>query len=234
MRLYIIRHATPDYPNDSILPEGHLEAQALAQRMARLGLDRLYVSPLGRAAATARYTAELTGMTPVTEPWTAEIPNCWMDHPRYGRLTMWDCPGEDIRAHEPFPSQQDWYKMPLLSDPNFREQVERVKNNSDAFLARHGYMREGGRYRCIKPNRERIAVFCHGGFGLTWLAHLLEISPAMIWSGFWLPPSSVTTVLMDERSTEWAVPRCLGVGDVSHLYHAGLPVQPHGIKANFD
>lgn len=30
MRLYIIRHADPDYPNNTITPEGHLEAQALA------------------------------------------------------------------------------------------------------------------------------------------------------------------------------------------------------------
>ncbi len=29
MRLYIIRHADPDYPNNTITPEGHLEAQAL-------------------------------------------------------------------------------------------------------------------------------------------------------------------------------------------------------------
>jgi hypothetical protein len=44
----------------------------------------------------------------------------------------------------------------------------------------------------------------------------------------------VTTVLFDERSPEWAVPRCIGFCDVSHLYAAGLPVQPRGILANFD
>jgi probable phosphoglycerate mutase len=55
-----------------------------------------------------------------------------------------------------------------------------------------------------------------------------------MWSGFWLPPSSVTTVLFEERSAEWAVPRCIGLGDVSHLHMAGLGVQPSGIKANFD
>jgi probable phosphoglycerate mutase len=42
----------------------------------------------------------------------------------------------------------------------------------------------------------------------------------------------VTTVLFDERSSEWAVPRCLGVGDVSHLYAEGLPVQPRGLLSN--
>ena len=40
-------------------------------------------------------------------------------------------------------------------------------------------------------------------------------------------------ILFDERSDQWAVPRCIGLADVSHLYQAGLPVQPSGIKANF-
>ena len=32
MRLYIIRHADPDYPNRTITEKGHLEAQSLAKR----------------------------------------------------------------------------------------------------------------------------------------------------------------------------------------------------------
>jgi probable phosphoglycerate mutase len=77
-------------------------------------------------------------------------------------------------------------------------------------------------------------MFCHGGFGLMWLAHLLEIPFPLVWAGFWLPPSSVTTVLFEERSSAWSVPRCIGLGDVAHLYAAGLPVSPAGIMANFD
>ena len=83
----------------------------------------------------------------------------------------------------------------------------------------------------VAPNSERIAVFCHGGFGLAWLAHLLEIPLALMWSGFWLPPSSVTTIFLEQRTETWAVPRCVGLGDVSHLYAAGLPIQPRGIHA---
>ena len=44
----------------------------------------------------------------------------------------------------------------------------------------------------------------------------------------------IDAAVFDERSTEWAVPRCIGMGDVSHLYAAGLPVQARGIIANFD
>jgi probable phosphoglycerate mutase len=79
-----------------------------------------------------------------------------------------------------------------------------------------------------------VAVFTHGGLGATWLAHLLEIPPPLAWAGFWLAPSSVTTVLLEERAELYATPRCLAVADTSHLYAADLPVRPRGIPANYD
>lgn len=232
MRIFLIRHADPDYPNNSITPEGRLEAAALAQRMVKLGLDRIYCSPLGRAVDTMKYTADALKLPYQIEPWTAELHDCAVDLEPWGRLAMWNVPGELIRADQPYPTGQTWYDLPCLSRPALRERFEQLQGDSDAFLARHGYRREGGRYRIDRPNRQKIAVFCHGGFGLCWLAHLLEIPVSLMWSGFWLPPSSVTTILMDERSDQWAVPRCLRVGDVGHLYEAGLPVQPRGIMAN--
>lgn len=81
---------------------------------------------------------------------------------------------------------------------------------SDAFLARHGYERHGGRYKVAARNTAVVAVVCHGGFGLTWLAHLLRLDLAAVWTSFWLAPSSVTTVLFDERTRGWATPRCIG------------------------
>ncbi len=55
-----------------------------------------------------------------------------------------------------------------------------------------------------------------------------------MWAGFWHAPTAVTTILFDERSEKWAVPRALCVGDTSHLYAAGLPVRPRGIIANYE
>ncbi len=54
MRLYIIRHADPDYVNDNLTPAGHLEAAALGERMASEGLNLIYSSPRGRALETMR------------------------------------------------------------------------------------------------------------------------------------------------------------------------------------
>lgn len=230
MRLYLIRHADPDYPNKTITERGHKEAQALAARLARENLDRVYSSPLGRAIHTMQYTTEITHHEPVIEDWTQElaIPSVHMDE--WGKHAIWDLPGEIIRGpeHEAV-GYGAWEGLPFVDQTPIRERVDELKIASDAFFARHGYVRDSGRYRCIAPSGKRIAVFCHGGFGLAWLSHLLEIPLPLLWSGFWLPPSSVTTIFFEQRSNEWAVPRCVGLGDVSHLYAAGLEISPRGI-----
>lgn len=235
MRLYIIRHAEPDYEHNTITPQGHKEARALAKRLKGEGLTRIYSSPLGRALHTAQYTAKATGLKVKVENWTQELLGLKMGAvlPR-GEFVAWDLPGEIIRQKRELLAYDSWHHIPYLQPKKFRGIVAKVNRSSDNFLKRHGYLRKGGRYRVVKENKERIAVFCHNGFGLTWLSHLLDIPLPLIWSGFWMAPSSFTTVLFDMRSDKWAVPRCIGFCDVSHLQKNGLPVSPHGIKANFD
>jgi broad specificity phosphatase PhoE len=234
MRLLIIRHGDPNYTTDTLTEVGQREAQALAKRLLQERLTHIYSSPLGRARATMHYTAEATKLVPSIEEWTRELA-WWIpwETPRE-RIAAWDLHGEIIRGQDRYPGHENWHLLEHFENPTFRAGFESLCERSDELLRRHGYDRTGGRYRCARPNHDRIAVFCHGGFGLTWLAHLLALPLSLVWSGFWLPPSSVTTVLFDQRSPEWAVPRCIGLGDASHLYAAGLPVQARGIIANFD
>ncbi len=233
MRLLIIRHADPDYENHTITTAGHREAEALSRRMQDYGLTRIVASPLGRAQHTAQYTAERTGLPIETEQWLEELHELRMqDGPAAGYMA-WDLHGHLLRERPEAAVDGSLWDCPGLSQPRFRDEVRRVAQDSDRFIERLGYRREGGRYRVLNSSNEQVAVFCHNGLALTWLSHLLELPILLVWSGFWLSPSSVTTVLFDERNEHWATPRCLAVGDTSHLYAAGLPVQPAGIKGNF-
>ena len=56
MKLLIIRHGDPDYTADSLTEKGHREAELLSERIAPMDITAYYVSPLGRAQATAEYT----------------------------------------------------------------------------------------------------------------------------------------------------------------------------------
>jgi len=231
MKIYLIRHAEPDYPNHTITAAGHLEAQALAHHLKVTGADRIYCSPVNRAVHTMRYTADLLGLEPVIEPWTSEL--SWQASDSQGRpLAAWNIPGETVRAAPPYPDGEKWPGRAPYRE--YAGSYDSLQRDSDAFLQRHGYEREEGRYRIRESNRESIAMFCHLGFGLTWLSHLLELPFPLVWSSFWLPPSSVTTILFEERSELWAVPRCTGLGCVAHLHKAGLPVSSMGLLANLD
>lgn len=233
VRLFIIRHADPDYANNTITPAGHLEAKALSRRLEKMGLDRIYCSPLGRAVDTMRYTADAVGIEPIIAPWTAEL--AWANtESQFGPGAAWDVHGHILRGLQPEWRRDDWHQAAPFAHPDFRAGVDDVHKNSDAFLSELGYHREGEVYEVRKGNREKVAIFCHAAFGMTWISHLLNIPVPLVWMGFFLPPSSVTTILLDERIPEIAVPRCLGLGDISHLYAEGLPMQPSGIKANQD
>jgi probable phosphoglycerate mutase len=231
MRLYIIRHADPDYANGTITPAGRLEAHALSAALAQEGITRIFSSPLGRAIHTAEYTAERLGLPIAVRQWLEELGGLKVQAGPFADQMAWDVPGHAIRADR---AGDDDSLPAVIDEPAFRRELERVRAQSDEFLAELGYVRQGPAYRAQRPNQDRVAVFCHGGLGLTWLAHLLEIPMALMWSAFWLPPSSVTLVLMDERAPGIAAPRCLGLGDTGHLRAAGLPIQPAGIKANYD
>jgi probable phosphoglycerate mutase len=235
LRLYIIRHADPDYPNNTITAAGHLEAQALAKRLKKEGLDRIFVSPLPRAIHTMQYTAEALNLKAATLEWTKELDALRFKGSTPWPITCaWDIPAEVILDRNPLPSHKDWHTIPELKEFSAKKLFDELIAHSDQFLKTLGFERYGTKYKILRPSKEKVAVFCHGGFGLTWLAHLLNIPLTIMWSSFWLSPSSVTTILFDQRSPEWAVPRCISLADTSHLYEAGLAVRPRGIKANFE
>ncbi|HSL84971.1 MAG TPA: histidine phosphatase family protein [Thermoanaerobaculia bacterium] len=230
MRLCVIRHADPAYPADRLSERGRREAAALAERLAAHGLDRLYTSPMTRARETAAPVAAACGLPAEELEWVREVEDWWLDEGPMPEWPAWNLDGADIRRMAL--QGRNWLDRRPFDKPVLAEGFERLERESDRFLAGHGYVREGHRYRVAEGHRERIAVVCHAGLALSWLGHLLHIPVPLVWAGFFLAPSSVTTVLLEERSADWAVPRCLAVGDTSHLLPAGLAPGSCGLVAN--
>ena len=223
MIIYLVRHGDPDYANDTITPKGHKEAEAVSKRLASVGLDKIYSSPLGRAIATMKYTADLLKMPYGIEEWTKEISDFSVSNEKLGQIAAWKIPGEEIFSGKQYPSIDSWHEAPFLSELPAKSVYDEIVEGSNEFLARHGYTMEGRLYRAIMPNNEKIALFAHGGFGVTWLAHLLNIPVPVMWCGFHLFTTSVTTIFFEPRPGGLISPRCLGVGDLSHLDYGSHP-----------
>ncbi len=229
MRIYIIRHADPDYTNDTLTPAGHEQAQILAQYLQTLKINEIYASPLGRTQMTARYTADRLGLPVQTEPWMRELEDLWIKDLNQSCAEIVPL----MKSVEQSMSEARENRLLYQPDPCLMEENMRfICQGADGFMRRQGFLRQDGAYRILQENRKAIAVFTHMGVGLVWLAHLLDIPLPMMWSGFFLHPASITTILMDERQPGYAVPRCIGLGDISHLCKAGISPRPVGMFAN--
>jgi len=220
MKIMIIRHADPDYSIDSLTPTGHIEAELLSRKLENTKIDAFYLSPLGRAKDTAEYTLKKLGRTAETCDWLREFPPR-ICRPDRQNTVCWDWLPQDWTVRDAFYSHKRWADEPEMVAAGVKDAYNRVSAGLDELLARHGYTRNGRFYKAEKPNEDTIALFCHFGLECVLLSHLLGISPMPLWHGFCAAPSSVTTLVTEERREGAASFRVLSFGDTTHLSSEG-------------
>ena len=214
MILYIIRHADPDYPNNTITDFGWQEAHALADWLKDKKIDKIYTSPLGRAIDTAKPTLEIKGMTSEILPWTEES----MDYMESHRLNP------DSLCSYSFSVQKVAHSFVDFMPNDRAKAIENMISHSDEFLASLGYERNGYFYNINSHNDDCIAVFCHGGFGCAWISHLLGIAPGVVYPAISLNTTSVTTFEFRNSEKGFTRPVMRRMGEITHIYNAGLRV----------
>lgn len=222
MKLLIIRHGDPDYSIDSLTEKGRKEAALLAERMAKTDISAFYVSPLGRARDTAGYTLRKMGREAEVCDWLMEFPPC-IDKPNEKNDVAWDWMPKDWTAYPDFFDRKKWMTHPAMVAGGVPEKYAEVIAGLDALLAYHGYEREGDYYRAVHASRDTVALFCHFGLECVLLSHLLNVSPMVLWHGFCAAPTSVTTLITEERREGIAYFRTSAFGDISHLYAGDEP-----------
>ena len=218
MEILIVRHADPDYSIDSLTEKGWKEAELLSQKLAKLDVKAFYCSPLGRAQDTASLTLKKMGREAETKDWLREFDG----HIRYPDGTekkiCWDLMPSYWTEQEALYSKATWLQNDLMQSMNVEEEYKWVTEEWDKLVAKHGYVHEGNHYRVVNENHDRIVLFCHYGVSCVLLAHMLGISPVMLWQAFVMLPSSVTTIVTEEREQGTAIFRVMGYGDTGHLY----------------
>lgn len=218
MKLLIIRHGDPDYAADSVTEKGAREVEMLSERLSRLDIHTFYVSPLGRAQRTAAPTLQRLHKDAVTLPWLREFQAPVQD-PETDRLrNPWDFKPAYWMQDPRFYDASLWTQTPVMQTGDVASEAQRVYQGLDDVLARHGYRRKGLYYEATAANTDTIAFVCHFGVECVMLSHLMNISPMPLWHHFCALPSSVTTLVTEEREKGIAVFRCLSFGDLSHLY----------------
>ncbi len=230
MRILIIRHGEPDYSIDSLTEKGRREAEFLSKRLTKLNIDDFYCSPLGRAKDTARPTLEKLGREAKILPWLEEFRGRISPWGKRGHSIPWDLPPQEWDSFCDFYHKDNWVNAPIINTGNSGAIYEETKEGVDALLASYGYNRKSNMVFDCRDNRDTtIALFCHFALGATVVAYLTGVSPALMWHGFFMPPSSVTTLVSSEVRRGEVSFRCMQLGDTSHLYANNEPVSSSGL-----
>jgi len=220
MKLIIIRHAEPDYSIDSLTEKGWREAGLLAERMMSTDVTAIYMSPLGRAKDTASITLSEMKREATILTWLREFKAPIMNEKTGKRKVPWDWIPEDWTNIDEFYDKDLWHTNPVMKEARVFDEARTVYEGLDELLYNHGYKRHGKLYEVEKANSDTIVLFCHFGVECVMLGHLLGVSPMVLWHGLCAAPSSVTTLVTEERREGIASFRMSSFADISHLYVA--------------
>lgn len=229
MKLLIVRHGEPDYAVDSLTEKGRREVALLADRLTKLQVDDFYVSPLGRARDTARATLSRLGREGTELDWLQEFRGRVLD-PKTGRYSYaWDFAPQYWTRCPEFWDREAWRDNALVATGNSGAIYDETVAGLDALLAKYGYAREGHMYRTEANSDATVVLFCHFGIGMAMLSHLIGIPFHLLLHGFIMAPSSITTLVTEERVPGEVWFRCTALGDTSHLYAGGEPISHYGL-----
>ena len=238
MLFYYIRHGEPlGVPDYSLTPLGKEQAEALAKRLCLFGIDRVFASPTLPTMQTAQ---------PICDLLCKEITPCdWADegivwneftvpHPKYEHTWAFFDPEylEIFSSPEVRALGERWYEHPELAGLNFKAGVERVNAAVDEFFLSLGFRhdRENARYEVVGEhlNRDRMALFAHQGFGMSFFSSMLDIPYPMFCTHFDFSHSSMSVINFEPRG-KYVYPHVLQTSNDSHLYREGILTGYHNI-----
>ena len=231
MLLYYIRHGEPlGVPDYSLTPLGREQAKALAKRLCLFGIDRVFASPTLRTMQTAQPICDLLGKEITPCDW-ADEGIVWNEftvpHPKYEHTWVFFDPHylEIFSSPEVRALGEKWYEHPELAGLNFKAGVERVNAAVDEFFLSLGFRhdRENARYEVVGEhlNRDRVALFAHQGFGMSFFSSMLDIPYPMFCTHFDFSHSSMSVVNFEPRG-KYVYPHVLQTANDSHLYREGI------------
>ena len=228
MKLIFIRHGDPDYVNDSLRERGWKEAEALSERVLKWKVDNFYCSPLGRARHTAEVSLNKIGREAEIHDWLREFHAPIKDPVTGNERIPWDLMPSYWTKRPQLYDKDSWHEAEVMKTGSVSAEFKRVTEGFDAILAGHGYVRSGAFYVTENSNEKTLVFFCHLGVQFVILSHLFGVSAPAVWQNFFVAPSSVTELVSEEREKGVAIFRCKRLGDISHLYAAGLEPSDSG------
>ena len=235
MQIIYVRHGDPTYNPDELTPLGQRQAEAVGKRVALFGVDKIYASTSNRAKQTAKPCCEMLKKEMELLDFCNEN-YAWRDLHIKGDDGREDwaflCMQNEFASSEMWSMQDKWYEHESVKKHNFGPGIERIQRDTDEFLKGLGFehIKNSGKYKILRENKDRIAIFAHQGFGLAFLSCMLDIPYPAFCTHFDMCHTGMTVIDFTEKDG-FAVPKVLTLSNDSHLYRDGMPLDyNHFIK----
>lgn len=183
MELYIVRHGQPNYQKDCLTEIGQQQAEKFADKFENVHFDKVYCSTQGRAYETCMACARRWGIEPIQVDWAREdlgarYLSVYDEVKGYATWAFWHSKYSVLfRDPEVVALGRYWYKHPYFKDTKFQEGIELMQKDTDAFMLELGYKhdRDKGEYIKVGPTPEKVILFAHGGFGISFFSSVMDI-----------------------------------------------------------
>ncbi|MBR6767052.1 MAG: histidine phosphatase family protein [Clostridia bacterium] len=229
MLLFYVRHGDPTYNPDCLTALGRRQAEAVGRRLATFGINKIYSSTSTRAIQTSQPACEMLKIDR-TEMEFCHENLAWkdlaLDVEEGRRMWAFDIPEYRCMFLEESVKRMgnQWYDHPHFKDTRFKQGMERIRRETDAWLASLGYEhdREANCFRAVRPNEDRVALFAHAGFGLAFLSTVLDIPYPQMCIHFDMCHTGMTVIEFKETHGV-VIPKVLTLSNDGHLLRDGMP-----------
>jgi 2,3-bisphosphoglycerate-dependent phosphoglycerate mutase len=203
MDLLLIRHALPvrrvvdeGTADPELQPDGHAQAQRLAEYLSVEELHAVYSSPMKRALQTAQPVATQFGLEIAVRDGLAE----------------WDLTSKSYIPVE---------EMKAANSPEWQDMMRGVRPegapDAETF---HRTVLDAIEEIVATHSGERVAIVCHGGVLSAYLSHVLEMG-ILPTGGFFYPNyTSIHRVIASSAGHRQIV----SINETAHLRGTGLPI----------
>ncbi len=226
MKIIIIRHGDPDYPNNTLTETGFKEADALGEYYKDYNFKKIYCSYLNRAKYTCdgllKYNNSFNKNDVHVEEWLQEF-NYPIEEPvLHIKKNSWDFYPNYFTNNKNLYNNETYLDDSIFNNSIIKDKYKMVIEKLDKILKEEGYDREFDYYRVNKVNKDTICFVCHLGMMNVLLSHLLNIPYVVLCQTFFCAPTGVTTLISEERLKGIAQFRVQEYGDVTHLKIKGM------------
>lgn len=179
MKIYYFRHGKSNYEKDCLTDEGKQEALILGNNIKNIKFDKIYVSPANRAIETAEIALNCNKSIFNVIDFASES-YAWRNFSiNYNKRLYWLFYRDDLsELIKNLKTKTDWYNHKVFSSLPIKESLDWYDKEIEKWLNLIGFKRDNNtkKYYFIEHRYSKVAIFAHSGFGLIFLANLLNIT----------------------------------------------------------